>query len=145
MKTMLDPTGNPIYPLSENFFNNALGRWEYATTLSSEQIAVRPVLGVLLVLAVLGLAWTLWKRPNGYMFLTFGLGYWVFTAGTLGFTAYLKSWVSWFWYIRFFDFPYEFAGVVAAIVLFPLLPRWVGARWARPAAVAAGVLILVAA
>jgi hypothetical protein len=144
MKTMLDHTGNPIYPLSENFFNNALGRWEYATTLSSEQIAVRPVLGVLLVLAVLGLAWTLWKRPNGYMFLTFGMGYWVFTAGTLGFTQYLKSWVWWFWYIRFFDFPYQFAGVLATIALFYLLPRWLGERAALPLAAAAGIVALVA-
>jgi len=145
MKTLLDHTGNAIYPLSENFFNNALGRWEFETALTPDQVAVRPVLGVLLVAAAIGLAWTLWKRPIGYMFLTFGFGYWVFTAGTLGFTAYLKSWVWWFWYIRFFDFPYEFAGVAASIVLFYLLPRWVGARRALPVAVAAGVLILVAA
>ncbi|HEV2036402.1 MAG TPA: hypothetical protein VGU71_19800 [Candidatus Dormibacteraeota bacterium] len=144
MKNLLDHTGNAIYSLSENFFNNALGRWEFETTLTPDQVAVRPVLGVLLALAVFGLVWTLWKRPNGYMFLTFGFGYWVFTAGTLGFTAYLKSWVWWFWYIRFFDFPYEFAGVVAAIVLFYLLPRWVGERRGLVVAVAAGALTLVA-
>ncbi|MFI5287692.1 MAG: hypothetical protein ACHQ4F_15435 [Candidatus Dormibacteria bacterium] len=145
MKVLLDRTGNPIYPLSENFFNNALGRWEFETTLTPDQVTVRPVLGVILALAVLGLAWTLWKRPIGYMFLTFGFGYWVFTAGTLGFTAYLKSWVWWFWYIRFFDFPYEFAGVLGAIILFYLLPKWVGSRWALPFAAAAGALILIAA
>ena len=144
MKSLLDHTGNAIYPLSENFLNNALGRWEFETVLTPDQIAVRPVLGVMLALAVLGLAWTLWKRPNGYMFLTFGFGYWVFTAGTLGFTAYLKSWVWWFWYIRFFDFPYEFAGVVTAIVLFYLLPRWVGERKGLVVAVVVGALTLVA-
>jgi hypothetical protein len=142
MKVLLDKTGNPIYPLSENFFNNALGRWEYATTLTSEQVAVRPVLGVLLVLALLGLAWTLWRRPNGYMLLTFGFGYWVFTAGTLGFTEYLKSWVWWFWYIRFFSFPYQFAAVLVAVALFYLLPRW--ERLTLPVAAAAGVVILLA-
>lgn len=143
-KVMLDRTGNPIYPLSENFFNNALGRWEYATTLTPDQVAVRPALGVLLALAVVGLAWTLWKRPNGYMFLTFGMGYSVFTAGILGFTAYLKSWVWWFWYIRFFTFPYQFAGVLAAIALFYLLPRWLGDRKALPIAATFGIAALVA-
>lgn len=144
MKNLLDHTGNAIYPLSENFLNNALGKWEFETTLTPDQVAVRPILGVVLALAVIGLAWTLWKRPDGYMFLTFGFGYWVFTAGTLGFTAYLKSWVWWFWYIRFFDFPYEFAGVLGAIVLFYLMPRWLGRRRALPVAVAAGALALVA-
>jgi len=143
MKVLLDRTGNPIYPLSENFFNNALGRWVYATTLTSDQLAVRPALGVLLVLATLGLAWTLWKRPNGYMFLSFGMGYWVFTAGMLGFTSYLKLWMWWFWYIRFFAFPYQFAGVLIAIALFYLLPRWLGDRWALPAAAAAGIVVLL--
>lgn len=142
MKVLFDRTGNPIYPLSENFFNNALGRWEYAPTFTSEQFAVRPVLGLLLALAVIGLAWTLWKRPNGYMFLTFGFGYWVFTAGTLGFTEYLKSWVWWFWYIRFFTFPYQFAAVLVAVVLFYLLPRW--ERLTLPVAAAAGVVVLLA-
>ena len=142
MKVLLDRTGNPIYPLSENFFNNALGRWESAPTPTSEQLAVRPVLGMLLALAVIGLAWTLWKRPNGYMFLTFGFGYWVFTAGTLGFTEYLKSWVWWFWYIRFFTFPYQFAAVLVAVGLFYLLPRW--ERLTLPVAATAGVVILLA-
>jgi len=97
---------------------------------------------VLLVLALLGLAWTLWRRPNGYMLLTFGFGYWVFTAGTLGFTEYLKSWVWWFWYIRFFSFPYQFAAVLVAVALFYLLPRW--ERLTLPVAAAAGVVILLA-
>ena len=142
MKVLLDRTGNPIYPLSENFFNNALGRWESAAAPTSEQLAVRPVLGLMLALAVVGLAWTLWRRPNGYMFLTFGFGYWVFTAGTLGFTEYLKSWVWWFWYIRFFTFPYQFAAVLVAVALFRLLPRW--ERLTLPVAAAAGVLVLLA-
>jgi hypothetical protein len=72
------------------------------------------------------------------------MGYWVFTAGTLGFTAYLKSWVWWFWYIRFFTFPYQFAGVLVAIALFYLLPRWLGDRRALPLAATAGIVALVA-
>ena len=60
--------------------------------LTPEQRAVQPVLGLFLLAAVAGLAWTLWKRPHGYLLLTFGFGYWVFVAGMLGFSAYLKSW-----------------------------------------------------
>jgi hypothetical protein len=127
MKVLLDHTGNPIYPLSENFFNNAVGRWEFATSLTPDQLAARPVLGLTLGLSVVGLGLTLWKRPAGYMFLTFGFGHWVFTAGTLGFTAYLKSWVSWFPVTRFFVFPYEFAAVLVAIFLF----RWLPGRFGK--------------
>jgi hypothetical protein len=78
------------------------------------------------------------------MLLTFGMGYWVFTAGTLGFTEYLKSWVWWFWYIRFFDFPYQFAGILASLALFYWLPRLLGDRIALPIATAAGIVVLIA-
>ncbi len=123
MKVMLDATGNPIYPVWWNFLANAYGWWEFRPQLTPEQVAVRPVLGVLLALAAAGLAWTLWKRPRGYLLLTFGFGYWVFATGMLGFTAYLKSWESWFWMIRFWAFPYEFLAVIAAVALFSRLAR----------------------
>jgi len=135
MKVLLDRTGNPIYPVYWNFLANAFGAWEFREKLSPEQLAIRPFLGALLLASAVGLAWTLWKRPRSYMFLTFGFGYLVFTGGMLGFTAYLKSWESWFWMERFFLFPYEFAAVLVAVVLFVHLPRWAGpatslASWA---------------
>jgi hypothetical protein len=61
----------------------------------------------------------------------------------LGFTAYLKSWESWFWMERFFVFPYEFGAVLAAVGLFWLLPRRFGRR-ALPAAWALAVVALLA-
>jgi hypothetical protein len=143
MKILLDRTGNPIYPVWWNFLANAWGSWEFRSQLSDTQVQVRPFLGALLVLSAAGLAWTLWKRPRSYMFLTFGFGYLVFTGGMLGFTAYLKSWESWFWMERFFVFPYEFAAVLAAVGLFWLVPRRLGRR-AIPAAWAVAVLALVA-
>jgi hypothetical protein len=91
MKVLLDQTGNPIYPLWWNFVANAVGKWEY-TPITSGQAEVRPFLGVLLIAAIAGLAWSLWKRPASYMLLTYGFGYWVFVAGMLGFTSYLASW-----------------------------------------------------
>jgi hypothetical protein len=146
MKILLDQTGNPIYPLFWNFFADAVGWWETAPRLTPQQEMVRPVLGVLLVLAAGGLVWTLARRPRGYLLLTFGFGYWVFVAGMLGFTAYLKSWVGWDWVTRYFVFPYDFAAILASIGLFHLLPRALGSRYLAPAvAVAAAALIAVQA
>ena len=127
MKVLLDQTGNAIYPLWWNFFANAVGKWEYSP-ISASQAAVRPVLGALLVAAAIGLAWSLWKRPASYMLLTFGFGYWVFVAGTLGFTSYLASWVWWMPITRVFAFPYVFGGVLLAIALLWLAPRRFGKR-----------------
>lgn len=142
MKILLDQTGNPIYPLYWNFVANAFGRWEFAARATAEQHSVQPVLGIFLLAAAAGLVYTLWRRPRGYLLLTFGFGYWVFVAGTLGFTAYLKSWVGWMWMTRVFAFPYDFAAILAAIGLLHLLPRAAGHRWAAPAALAAGASLV---
>lgn len=90
MLILLAKTGNPIYPLWWNFFANALGQW--GTPIDSTQLGVRPVLGAALIVSLAGLAWALYARPHGYMLLTFGFGYWVFTAGMLGFTSFLSTW-----------------------------------------------------
>ncbi len=127
MKILGDKTGNPVYPLWWNFFANAVGKWEF-TPVSSGQASVRPVLGILLLLASAGLAWSLWRRPASYMLLTFGFGYWVFVAGMLGFTSYLASWVWWMPITRVFAFPYVFAGVLVAVVALWWAPRRFGAR-----------------
>ena len=144
MKILLDRTGNPIYPVWWNFLANAFGQWEFRTQLTPTERAAQPFLGALLLLALIGLAWTLIKRPRSYMFLSFGFGYLAFTGGFLGFTAYIKSWESWFWMERFFVFPYEFAAVLGAIGLFILLPRLLGSRavllgWAMTAIALLGV------
>ncbi len=126
MKVLLDRTGDPIYPLWWNFLANAVGHWE-ATAVTASQASVRPVLGAVLLAAIAGLAWSLWKRPPSYMLLTFGFGYWVFVAGTLGFTSYLASWVWWMPITRVFAFPYVFAGVLVVLTLLWWLPRRLGA------------------
>src|SRR4029077_14114100 len=86
-------TGNAIYPLYWNFLANVTGLWGSVAT--SDQAAIRPVLGAALLAGTAGLAWTLWKRPPSYMLLTFGFGYWIFTAGMFGFTSFLYSWFWW--------------------------------------------------
>src|SRR5207249_3170548 len=132
-----------IYPLWWNFFANAVGKWE-STAITSGQAAVRPVLGALLVAAVVGLGWSLWKRPASYMLLTYGFGYWVFVAGMLGFSSYLASWVWWMPITRVFAFPYVFAGVLLALVLLWWLPRRVGPSGVRAGWIGLGVSLLAA-
>src|SRR5258705_8291134 len=141
MKVLLDPTGNAIYPLWWNFLANAAGKWEFSP-VSAGQASVRPVLGALLLLSVIGLAWSLWKRPAPYMLLAFGFGYWVFVAGMLGFTSYLASWVWWMPITRVFAFPYVFAGILLAAFALWWAPKRFGPRviplgWAS----VAGVLV----
>ncbi|HEY4913398.1 MAG TPA: hypothetical protein VIJ91_05740 [Candidatus Dormibacteraeota bacterium] len=128
MKVLLDRTGNAIYPIYWNLLANIFGKWEFATGLTPDQVAARPFLVALMLIGLAGLAWTLWKRPPSYMFLSFGFGYLTYTGLTLGLTAYLRSWESWFWQERFFLFPYEFAGVLLAVGLLWLAPRHLGRR-----------------
>jgi hypothetical protein len=144
MKLLLDRTGNPIYPVYWNLLANIFGRWEFASRLTAEQIAVRPFLVALMFAGLAGLVWTLWRRPPSYMFLTFGFGYLVYTGLSLGLTAYLKSWVWWFWQERFFLFPYEFAAVLLAVLLLSVAPRRLGRR-VLPAAWALVVIVLAVA
>jgi hypothetical protein len=144
MKLLLDRTGNPIYPVYWNLLANIFGRWEFATNLTPDQIAARPFLVALMLAGLAGLAWTLWRRPPSYMFLMFGFGYLAYTGLSLGLTSYLKSWESWFWQERFFLFPYEFAGVLLAVLLLSIAPRRFGRR-VLPVAWGIVVVVLVAA
>ena len=144
MKMLLDRTGNAIYPVYWNLLANIFGKWEFATNLTPDQVAARPFLVALMLVGLAGLVWTLWKRPASYMFLSFGFGYVAYAGLSLGLTSYLKSWESWFWQERFFLFPYEFAGVLLAVVLLWAAPR----RWGRrmvPFGWAAIIVVLVAA
>ncbi len=140
MALLMNKTGNPIYPLWWNFFANALGKWEVPITVA--QSHVRPVLGAALLIAGAGLAWSLVKRPRSYMLLTYGFGYWVFTAGLLGFTSYLADWSWWTPIGRHFEFPYVFAAVVLVVLLVWWAPRRLGspARLVGWTVVVAGLL-----
>ena len=136
MLVLLNKTGNPIYPLWWNFLANALGKWEVAVT--PYQASVRPVLGVLLVVALAGLGWALVRRPPSYMLLTFGFGSWAFVTGLVGFTSYLADWSWWTPIGRHFEFPYEFVAVLICAFCIWWLPK----RFAVPTA--AGWTVVVA-
>ena len=120
-KFLFDHTGNPIYPLYENFQVVALGSTEANLAPTPEQQLLRIPLAVIVLLSAAGLTWALWKRPPSFLLLTYGFGYWVFQAGTLGFTHYLNH--SSEWMERRFEFPLDFAAILVAVALFKYLPR----------------------
>jgi hypothetical protein len=130
MILLLNKTGNPIYPLWWNFFANATGKW--GTAITPDQSAVRPVLAVILIAAVAGFVWTLWRRPPSYMLLTFGFGYWVFTAVMFGFTSFLSTWLWWMPISRRFEFPIVFATTLLAVAVLHWAPRRYGKVAVRP-------------
>jgi hypothetical protein len=143
MKVLADRTGNPIYPVYWNLLANIFGKWVPVGGLTAAQLAARPFLIALMLIGLLGLGWTLWRRPRSYMLLTFGFGYLAYTGLSLGLTSYLKNWESWFWQERFFLFPYEFGCMLLAIVVVGIAPR----RWGKrivPGAWAMVGIILVA-
>jgi hypothetical protein len=123
MKHLLDVTGNAIYPIYWNFLANAAGHWEFREGFADYQLAARPVLaGVFIVAAIASVA-LLVKRPRGYLALLLGSGTTMFITGFIGLTAYLKSYEPWFWLTRFFVFPYLFAGLLVALLIFEWLPK----------------------
>jgi len=107
--------------------------------ISASQESVRPVLIALLVASLIGLAWTLWKRPASYMLLTFGFGYWVFITGTYGLTAALRGWQWWIPFTRRFEFPVLFAAVLLVVLALSWAPRRFGKK-----ALAAGWIVAAA-
>jgi hypothetical protein len=132
LKFLLDQTGNAIYPLYWNFQIVALGTNEPLNPLTAGQQLLKYPLGAVVIASAAGLAWALWKRPPSYLLLTYGFGYWVFQAGTLGFTNYLLTTgieprltlPSTSWMERRFEFPLDFAAILGAVFLFKVLPKW---------------------
>jgi Dolichyl-phosphate-mannose-protein mannosyltransferase len=124
MLVLFYKTGNPIYPLWWNFLANALGKWEVPVT--AYQAGVRPVLAGTMVFALVGLGLSLWRRPPGYLLLTFGFGSWVFVSGLMGFTSYLADWAWWTPIGRHFEFPWTFVALLLVIGLLGLAPRRFG-------------------
>jgi hypothetical protein len=117
MKYLLDWTGNPIYPIYWNFLGNAAGEWQGSFLHPGAGMA-KIILTITLIIAVIGVAWVLWKKPRGYLLLLLGFGNWIFLSVVIGWTAYLKSYVPRFWIDRIFLLGYMFAGLLAALLLF---------------------------
>lgn len=143
LKFLLDQTGSAFYALYWNFQFVALGSQETTSALTADQQLLRIPLAAVVIVSAAGLAWSLWKRPASYLLLTYGFGYWVFQAGTIGFTHYLHHTSEWM--ERRFEFPLDFAAILGAVLLFKLLPKWQPRLRSTGWVVAAVVLLTIQA
>jgi hypothetical protein len=116
MKFLVDRTGNPIYPLYTNFQFVGQGAGGTAPTLDAQQQALSLPLLAATALCVVGLGWTLWRRPSSYLLLTYGFGY-----SALSFATYLRYATE--WKERRFELPLDFMAILAAVLLLHVLPR----------------------
>lgn len=123
MKILLDRTGNLIYPVWWSFVGNAAGRWQEAIPLSSTQVQVRLLFGLIAALGVLSALLVLRRKPRFHLFFLFGVGNWIFLSLFIGFTDYLKSYIPRFWVDRIFLWPYMFLAVLIAATSLHYLPR----------------------
>lgn len=122
LKYLLDKTGNAIYPLWWNYLALAIGKWQ-APVFSQEQFAVKPIFTTIFLVFLVFLGLLVWKKPKGFLLLSLGAGATAFIGGFMGLTAYLSSYTSWFWMVRFFVFPYIFLGLLFCLFLFWLIPK----------------------
>lgn len=116
-KFLLDQTGNPIYPLYENFQFVGLqagGTGGQAATGGLQLLWIP--LGAAVLLCAAGLGWALWKQPPSYLLLTFGFGYSALSLAT--YLRYVTEWKE-----RRFEFPLDFAAILVAILLIKWLPQ----------------------
>jgi hypothetical protein len=133
-KFLLDQTGNPIYPLYINFQFVGLGAGGTSATLTQDQRLLWIPLGLGVVAAGAGLAWSLWKQPPSYLLLTYGFGYSALSLAT--YLRYASEWKE-----RRFELPLDFLAILVAVVLLKVLPeRWRVLRVANWGLAAAALL-----
>ena len=133
-------TGNPIYPLYWNYLANAGGLW--MKPLAASQQLARPWFVALWAMATVGLLTTLWRRPRSYLLLLYGFGSCALVFGLFGLTAFITEWYPWRWMMWILAFPYDFAGLLVAIGLFVIVPRYLGRSSRQVAWVTAGILLV---
>jgi hypothetical protein len=123
MKYLLDHTGNAIYPIWWNFLGNAVGKWQADIPLTLVQEMVRPVWIAMFVISLIGIVYVVWKKPKGILLHLLGLGNFLFLGAFVGLTAYIKSYLNYFWVVRIFSLPYLYLGVLIGIILFVAIPK----------------------
>lgn len=123
MKYLLDYTGNPIYPLYYNYITNIFGTWQHKKVLDPQDIFAKYLFLGILITTVLSALLVLKKKPVGMYLYLLGLGNWIFLGATFGLGAYIKSYATYVWYVRFMIWPYAFLGIVLSVILFYLIPK----------------------
>lgn len=137
LKYFLDWTGNPIYPIYNNFFAIIKGDWFIVKPLSAKVQLLKFYSQVVAIISFLTGLLILWKRPKLYLLWLLGLGQIAFITYIYGFGAYLYGYwdrnpahiVDRFWVDRLMVWPYGFLAIFAAVFWFYFLPKFIG----RPA------------
>jgi hypothetical protein len=123
MKYLLSYTGNPIYPIWWNFLGNAAGKWQADVPLTPEQAMVQPIWVGMFIAATVGTLFVLWRRPKSMSLHLLGLFNFAFLGFVVGLTAYMKSYVGYFWYTRLFILPYFYLGFLIGLLFFVWIPK----------------------
>ena len=123
MKYLLSWTSNPIYPFYQNFLANYVGTWQFKEVLEPQDIQAKYIFLTIFIITVLWSLFLIWKRPRGMFVYLLGLGNWMFLGAVFGLGAYIKSYMTYVWYVRFMILPYIFVGIVLAVALFYYLPK----------------------
>jgi hypothetical protein len=114
-KWLLDQTGNPIYPLYVYFQFVGLAAGGTSASASHQLALWIPFVGAALLCGV-ALLWALRRRPASYLLLIYGFGY-----SALSLATYLRYETE--WKERRFEFPLDFAAILAAVFLIKWLPE----------------------
>lgn len=123
MKYLLNYTTNPIYPFYWNYVANIFGTWQHKEVLEPQDIQAKIIFLVILVISAALSVWVIKKKPRAMNLYLLGLGNWVFLGATFGLSAYIKSFATYVWYVRFMIWPYAFLGIILSVFLFYWLPK----------------------
>lgn len=123
MKYLLDYTGNPIYPFYWNYVANIFGAWQFKTEFTAADIAIKHLYQFILLVSAIFSGLVLWKKPKGTLVYLLGLGNWIFLGASFGIGAYIGSYESYVWFVRFMILPYMFIGIMLSVLLFYYLPK----------------------
>jgi hypothetical protein len=123
MKYLLDYTGNPIYPFYINYVTNIYGTWQVKTVFTASDILARHIFQAIFAVSALAAGFVLWKKPKGSLVHLLGIGNWLFLGASLGIGAYIASYATYVWYVRFVILPYIYIGILISVFLFYYLPK----------------------
>jgi len=117
-------TGNPIYPLYWNFMGNVRGAWIITRPLTPHETLVQQFFRAMLALALIGIAWVVFKRAKGYAFLFTLLSALILISYMHGFTGYMQAYLDRNFFDRLVLLDYVLASLAVSVVIFYLLaPR----------------------
>lgn len=123
MKYLVTYTGNLIYPIWWNFLGNAKGEWQADIPLTSAQVAVQPIWIGMFILSLIAILFIFWKKPKGILLHLLGFGSFLFLGFFVGFTAYMKSYVHYFWVVRIFSLPYLYLGFFVSFIFLVVISK----------------------